>query len=153
MNHPPCHLFYLVPFYNFNLQAGSSSWVIAPPCSASSAISANFPPTNYELDHKDQPEPLAPNTNQMSKYPPPNSEYNTVPWILTSRELCMPKEPMDFKLITYLADLRCHTDSTSSISSPSQVSLALLGSSVSLMSSTFYPALDATFMYQYPGLA
>jgi len=106
----------------------------------SSAYSQSI--SNFELDHGGQPESLAPNANQMSELPPQNSEHSTAPWVLASRELHMPKKPMDVELIARLADLRRQADGTSSISSSSEASLALLGSSVSLASSALSQSIS-----------
>jgi len=114
----------------------SSSSGSAQSRSASPAIGANLPPTNYEIDHEDQlARSLAPNTIQL---PPPNSEHSTVPWVLASRERHIPKKPMDVEFITRLAGIRCQADGNSSSSSSSPPrSLALLGSCVSIASSAF----------------
>jgi hypothetical protein len=110
--------------------------------SASSAISANLPSTNYELDHEDQPEPLASNTIQMTQLPPPNSERSTVPWILASRGLHMAKKPMNVEFITRLANIRRLTDGNCTNSSP-PASLAL-GSPVSIAPSAFSQSFSVT---------
>ena len=103
--------------------------------SASPAISANLPSTNYERDQEDQPESLA---NQVTQLPPQNSEDRTAPWVLAS-QLQMPKKPIDVEFITHLADIRRQADGNSSGSSSSSPrrSLALLGSCVSIASSAF----------------
>jgi len=49
-------------------------------------MGANYPFTNYELGHEDQPESLAPTTNQITQLPLQNSERSTAPWVLASHE-------------------------------------------------------------------